>query len=74
VPGIRGDILLTVDAEWRKTRLFRSQQQVVLASAIADSRTMLRAARGEHVMEARVDAARMWFPVGSGSNHPQTAP
>jgi hypothetical protein len=33
-------IVLTVDGEWRKTRLFRSHEQPELVGAIADTRTM----------------------------------
>jgi hypothetical protein len=41
VPGIGAEIVLTVDGEWRKTRLFRSHEQAELVGAIADTRTML---------------------------------
>jgi hypothetical protein len=30
VPGIGAEIVLTVDGEWRKTRLFRSHEQAEL--------------------------------------------
>jgi hypothetical protein len=40
VPGIGAEIVLTVDRQWRKTRLFRSHQQAELVGAIADTRTM----------------------------------
>jgi hypothetical protein len=40
VPGIGAEIVLTVDGQWRKTRLFRSHQQAELVGAIADTRTM----------------------------------
>ena len=34
VPGIGAEIVLTVDGEWRKTRLFRSHEQAELVGAI----------------------------------------
>jgi hypothetical protein len=40
VPGIGAEIVLTVDGEWRKMRLFRSHEQAERAGAIADTRTM----------------------------------
>jgi hypothetical protein len=40
VPGIGAEIVLTVDGEMRKTRLFRSHEQAELAGAIADTRAM----------------------------------
>ena len=40
VPGIGAEIVLTVDGQWRKTRLFRSHQQAELVGAIADTGTM----------------------------------
>ena len=40
VPGIGAEIVLTVDGELRKTRLFRSHDQAELVGAIADTRTM----------------------------------
>jgi hypothetical protein len=33
VPGIRAEIVLTVDGELRKTRLFRSHEQAELVGA-----------------------------------------
>ena len=41
VPGIGAEIVLTVDGEMRKARLFRSHEQAELVGAIADTRTML---------------------------------
>jgi hypothetical protein len=41
VPGLGAEIVLTVDGQWRKTRLFRSHQQAELVGAIADTRMML---------------------------------
>jgi hypothetical protein len=41
VPGIGAEIVLTVDGEMRKTRLFRSHEQAELVGAIADTRAML---------------------------------
>jgi hypothetical protein len=38
VPGIDAEIVLTVDGELRKTRLFRSHEQAELVGAIADTR------------------------------------
>jgi hypothetical protein len=38
VPGIGAEIVLTVDGELRKTRLFRSHEQAELVGAIADTR------------------------------------
>ena len=40
VPGLGAEIVLTVDGQWRKTRLFRSHQQAELVGAIADTRMM----------------------------------
>jgi len=40
VPGIGAEIVLSVDGQWRKTRLFRSHQQAELVGAIADTRMM----------------------------------
>ena len=40
VPGIGAEVVLTVDGELRKTRLFRSHEQAELVGAIADTRTM----------------------------------
>jgi hypothetical protein len=39
-PGIGADVVLTVNGELRKTRLFRSHEQAELVGAIADTRTM----------------------------------
>jgi hypothetical protein len=38
VPGIGAEIVLTVNGEMRKTRLFRSHEQAELVGAIADTR------------------------------------
>ena len=38
MPGIGAEIVLTVNGEMRKTRLFRSHEQVELVGAIADTR------------------------------------
>ena len=40
VPGIGAEIVLTVDGEWRRTRLFRSHEQAELVGTIADTRAM----------------------------------
>jgi hypothetical protein len=41
--GHRYEIVLTVDREWRRTRLFRSDEQAELVGAIADTRAMFEA-------------------------------
>ena len=41
VPGIGAEIVLTVNGELRKTRLFRSHEQAELVGAIADTRTLV---------------------------------
>jgi hypothetical protein len=38
VPGIGAEVVLTVDGELRKTRLFRSHEQAELVGAIAEPR------------------------------------
>jgi hypothetical protein len=38
VPGVGAEIVLSVDGEWRRTRLFRSHEQAELVGAIADTR------------------------------------
>ena len=43
VPGIGAEIVLTVDGELRKTRLFRSHEQAELVGAIADTQTVFEA-------------------------------
>jgi hypothetical protein len=40
VPGIGAEIILTVDGELRRTRLFRAHEQAELSGAIADTRAM----------------------------------
>jgi hypothetical protein len=40
VSGIGAEIVLTVDGELRKARLFRSHEQAELVGAIADTRAM----------------------------------
>jgi hypothetical protein len=40
VPGIDAEVVLTVDGEMRRTRLFRSHEQTELVGAIADTRAM----------------------------------
>ncbi len=42
VPGVGAEIVLTVNGELRKTRLFRSHEQAELVGAIADTRAMLK--------------------------------
>jgi len=46
VPGIGAEIVLTVDGEMRKTRLFRSHEQAELVGAIADTRAMFEGKGG----------------------------
>jgi hypothetical protein len=43
VPGIGAEIVLTVDGQWRKTRLFRSHEQAELVGAIAETRAVFEA-------------------------------
>ncbi len=43
VPGVGAEIVLTVDGEWRRTRLFRSHEQAELVGAIADTRATFEA-------------------------------
>ncbi len=43
VPGIGAEIVLTVDGELRKTRLFRSHEQTELVGTIADTRASFEA-------------------------------
>ena len=40
MPGIGAEIVLTVDGQWLKTRLFRAHEQAELVGAIADTRVM----------------------------------
>jgi hypothetical protein len=46
VPGIGAEIVLTVDGELRKTRLFRSHEQAEVVGAIADTRASFEARSG----------------------------
>jgi hypothetical protein len=44
VPGTGAEVVLTVDGEWRRTRLFRSHEQAAeLSGAIADTRALFEA-------------------------------
>ena len=43
VPGVGAEIVLTVNGEMRRTRLFRSHERAKLVGAIAETRTMLEA-------------------------------
>jgi hypothetical protein len=36
VPGVSAEIVLSVDGEWRRIRLFRSHEQADLSGAIAE--------------------------------------
>ena len=54
VPGIGAEIVLTVDGEWRKTRLFRSHEQAELVGA-SRTRAMFE---GRGARDGMNDAAR----------------
>ena len=43
VPGVGAEIVLTVDGEWRRTRLYRAHEQAELSGAIADTRATFEA-------------------------------
>jgi hypothetical protein len=43
VAGLGAEIVLTVDGEWRRSRLFRSHEQAELVGAIADTRATFEA-------------------------------
>ena len=43
VPGIGAEIVLTVDGELRRTRLYRAHEQAELSGAIADTRATFEA-------------------------------
>ena len=43
VPGIGAEIVLTVDGELRRSRLYRSHEQAELVGAIADTRALYEA-------------------------------
>jgi hypothetical protein len=43
VPGVGAEIVLTVDGEWRRTRLFRAHEQAELSDAIADTQATFEA-------------------------------
>jgi hypothetical protein len=43
VPGVAAEVVLTVDGELRRTRLYRSHEQAELSSAIADTRATFKA-------------------------------
>jgi hypothetical protein len=43
VPGAGAEIVLTMDGEWRRTRLFRSHEQAELVGAIAETRARFEA-------------------------------
>lgn len=42
VPGIGAELVLTVDGELRRTRLYRADEEAELSGAIADTRTSFR--------------------------------
>jgi hypothetical protein len=43
VPGVGAEIVLTMDGEWRRTRLFRLHEQAELVGAIAETRARFEA-------------------------------
>jgi hypothetical protein len=43
VPGVGAEIVLSVEGEWMRTRLFRSHEQGELSGAIADTRATFEA-------------------------------
>ena len=43
VPGIGAEVVLTVDGELRRSRLYRSHEQAELVGGIADTRAMFEA-------------------------------
>ena len=43
VPGVGAEIILTVDGEMRRTRLYCAHEQAELSGAIADTRAMFEA-------------------------------
>ena len=43
VPGVGAEIVLTVDGELRRTRLYRAHEQAELSGAIADTRATFEA-------------------------------
>jgi hypothetical protein len=71
VPGIGAEIVLTVDGELRKTRLFRSHEQAQLVGAIADTRRCSRRRGGRERPEHRTGAALIrWTPVRPATRAP----
>jgi hypothetical protein len=61
VPGIGAEIVLPVDGEQRRTRLFRSHEQAELVGAIADTRTMFEGKAGR----------MRWFSCSARSEPPR---
>ena len=45
VPGVGAKIVLSVDGEWRRTRLYRAHEQAELSGAIRDTRATFEAKR-----------------------------
>jgi hypothetical protein len=43
VPGVGAELVLTVNGELRRTRLYRSHEQAELSNAIADTRAAFQA-------------------------------
>jgi hypothetical protein len=43
VPGVGADLVLSVDGELQRTRLYRAHEQAELSGAIADTRAMFEA-------------------------------
>ena len=49
VPGVGAEIILTVDGEMRRTRLYCAHEQAELSGAIADTRAMFDAKGGREL-------------------------
>jgi hypothetical protein len=60
VPGMGAAIVLTVDGEWRKTRLLRSHERAELVGAIADTRPCSRGRGGGGTLRSREPAPVWW--------------
>ena len=55
VPGIGAELVLSVDGELRRTRLFRAHEQAELSGAVADTRAAIR---GEGVGVKSINGSR----------------
>ena len=60
MPGVGAEIVLTVDGELRKTRLFRCHERAELVGAIADTRTMFEGRSGR---ERRAEIVPTIVPI-----------